>query len=132
MNDNELRNAAVDMMKNAYAPYSDFFVGAALLGKSGKVYLGSNVENASFTAGCCAERTALFAAVASGEREFSALAIAGGKHGELTNACPPCGVCRQALSEFCKPDMPVILATKDGFIKMTFGELLPMSFELNT
>lgn len=130
MNELELRNLAVEMAAKAYAPYSGFYVGAALLAKSGKVYLGCNIENAAYSVCVCAERTALFKAVSEGEREFEAIAIAGGRGGEIKAPCPPCGACRQALSEFCDSQMPIILASEDGYIKTTLGELLPMTFEL--
>lgn len=107
----------------AYAKYSGFQVGAALVGKSGQVYLGVNIENASYPAGLCAERSALASAVTAGETEFSAIAIVGGEEDE---PCFPCGICRQVLSEFCPPDFPVILA--DGVYAL--GGLLPHSFVL--
>ena len=117
-------------MKNAYAPYSDFKVGAALLTKSGKVYTGCNIENASFTPTVCAERVAIFKAVSEGEREFSKIAVAGGKNGENSSVCPPCGVCRQVLREFVDPNEFLVLLCKgDGSWKeMTLEELLPMGF----
>ena len=107
----------------AYARYSGFRVGAALVGQSGQVYLGVNIENASYPAGICAERSAICAAVSAGEQSFSAIAIVGGEDGE---PCYPCGICRQVLSEFCGPDFPVILA--DGVYSL--GGLLPHSFAL--
>lgn len=107
----------------AYAKYSGFRVGAALVGESGQVYLGVNIENASYPAGICAERAALCAAVTAGEQRFSAIAIVGGDDGE---PCYPCGICRQMLSEFCGPELPVILA--DGVYPL--GGLLPHSFAL--
>jgi len=130
MTDRELVNAAIEATKRAYAPYSGFFVGAALLADSGKVYIGCNIENSSFSVTNCAERTALFTAVADGERKFKAIAIAGGKNGEITAPCTPCGVCRQALSEFCDKDLKVLIAKPDGYDEYTLGELLPKSFEL--
>ena len=90
MKDMELINAALGAAERAYAPYSGFFVGAALLCKSGAVYTGCNVENSSYGAACCAERTALFKAVSEGEREFAAIAIVGGKGGKVRAFCPPC------------------------------------------
>ena len=118
-------------MKMAYAPYSGFFVGAALLGKSGKVYTGCNVENASFSPTICAERTAVAKAVSEGEREFFGLAVVGGKDGVIAGICPPCGVCRQVLAEFCKPDFPIYLGTGEGnFETVTLQELLPLGFSL--
>ena len=121
---------AKEAMERAYAPYSGFTVGAALLGKSGRVYVGCNVENASYPVTCCAERTALFAAVAAGEREFSALAVVGGRGGVVEDFCPPCGICRQALSEFCPAAFPVYLWRPDEVQCLTLGDLLPHSFRL--
>ncbi len=130
MTDIELVNAAIEATKRAYAPYSGFFVGAALLADSGKVYIGCNIENSSFSVTNCAERTALFTALADGARKFKAIAIAGGKNGEISEPCPPCGVCRQALSEFCEKDMRILIAKPNGYDEYTLGELLPKSFEL--
>lgn len=107
----------------AYAKYSGFHVGAALVGKSGQVYLGVNIENASYPAGLCAERSALASAVTAGETEFSAIAIIGE---DDDDPCYPCGICRQVLAEFCPPDFPVILS--DGVYAL--GGLLPHSFSL--
>ena len=125
-----LAEAARKAAQSAYAPYSGFQVGAALLTEENKLYTGCNIENASFSPTVCAERTALFKAVSEGERKFKAIAVAGGKGGKINGICTPCGVCRQALSEFCSPDMPVVLAKGEGFMLITLGELLPMSFEL--
>ncbi len=116
----EIANAVRD---KAYAKYSGFRVGAALVGESGQVYLGVNIENASYPAGICAERSAICAAITAGEQKFSAIAIVGGEDGE---PCYPCGICRQVLSEFCGPDFPVILS--DGVYPL--GGLLPHSFAL--
>ncbi len=124
MTEHELFSLAAKARENAYAPYSHYAVGAALLTKSGEIYLGVNVENASFGATNCAERTAIFSAVAAGEREFDAIAIAGGRMGQEPSDCTPCGICRQVLAEFCRPDFKVIL--KDGAHRL--DELLPMSF----
>ncbi len=111
--------------EKAYAEYSGFYVGAALVAASGQVYLGVNVENASYPAGLCAERAAFAAAITAGEREFTAIAIVGGE--EKTDApCFPCGICRQVLAEFCPPEFPVILT--DGVYAL--GGLLPHSFSL--
>lgn len=114
--------------KKAYAPYSKFKVGAALLAKDGTVYTGCNIENASFGLTNCAERTAVFKAVSEGVKSFSAIAIAGGKK----DVAMPCGACRQVLAEFCKPDMPVRCVSLDGKIvrDYTLGELLPGTFSL--
>lgn len=130
MTDTELCRAAVDVMKNAYAPYSDFLVGAALLCGDGSVFTGCNIENASFSATVCAERTAIFKAVSEGKKDFMKIAIAGGKGGKITSACSPCGVCRQVLSEFCRPDFQVLLVTPDGFERYTLSELLPKVFKI--
>lgn len=124
-----LFEAAKSARDYSYSPYSDYAVGAALLAKSGKIYTGVNVENASFSATNCAERTAIFKAVSEGEKEFEAIAIAGGKAGDSSSAdCTPCGVCRQVLAEFCDEDFNVIVqeAGKPELVKL--GELLPMSF----
>ena len=126
----ELIASAKQAAKKAYAPYSNFTVGAALLTKSGKIYLGCNIENSSFSVTNCAERTALFSAVADGEREFEAIAIVGGKGGNLSEPCLPCGVCRQALSEFCDKDMRVIIAFDDSFKEYALSDLLPEAFKL--
>ena len=101
MTDQELMSLAVEARKQSYSPYSSFRVGAALLAKSGKVYLGCNIENAAYTPTNCAERTALFKAVSEGEREFTAIAIVGGRGETIADFCAPCGVCRQVLAEFC-------------------------------
>lgn len=118
-------------MQFAYTPYSGFCVGAALLTKSGKVYRGCNVENASYSPTICAERTAFFKAVSEGEREFEAIAIVGGTGGALTEFCPPCGVCRQVMCEFCNDDFRIVLGRKDGeYTELTLAELLPHRFSL--
>ncbi len=129
----ELALTAIKAMNTAYAPYSAYRVGAALLATSGRVYTGCNIENASYTPTVCAERTAVFKAVSEGEREFAMLAVAGGKDGAVAGVFPPCGVCRQVLSEFCAPEMPIILVKDaDGNGEMyTLGELLPMAFNLD-
>ncbi|MBQ7380700.1 MAG: cytidine deaminase [Clostridia bacterium] len=128
MTDFELMCAAENAREKAYSPYSDFKVGAALLTKSGKVYLGCNIENASFTPTVCAERVAFFEAVKNGETDFEAIAIVGGKAGERPSACAPCGVCRQVMAEFCQKDFRILLGTKENFKAYTFGELFPLSF----
>ena len=128
MTDRELMELAVEARKKAYAPYSGFFVGAALLGKSGKVYTGCNVENAAYTPTNCAERTAVFKAVSEGEREFTAIAVVGGKGDALAELCAPCGVCRQVLAEFCGGDLRVILGTPDALQVTELGALLPHMF----
>ena len=129
MTDLELINLAVKARGNSYSPYSGFAVGAALLGKSGKISLGCNIENAAYTPTNCAERTAIFKAVSEGEREFEAIAIVGGKRGEdLNELCAPCGVCRQVLAEVCDMDFRLVLGTPEKIVTYTLGELLPASF----
>lgn len=128
MNYSELIRAAASVRENAYAPYSGFKVGAALLGKSSKVYVGCNVENASFSATNCAERTAFFTAVAAGERDFDAIAIVGGKDGGEIGVCAPCGVCRQVMAEFCQRDFRIVLGSPEKFTVYTLAEILPLAF----
>ena len=131
MTNEQLLNIAKEAMKNSYAPYSNFNVGAALLSKSGKVYTGCNVENAAYGVTNCAERTALFKAVSEGEREFVSIAIVGGLNGRLQDFCYPCGVCRQALSEFTDSFFKIILENAKGDVEVTtLYELLPNAFEL--
>ncbi len=128
MTDRELIERAIEARKMSYSPYSNFRVGAALLGKSGKIYTGCNVENAGYTPTNCAERTALFKAVSEGEREFTAIAVVGGKGEEIAEFCAPCGVCRQVLAEFCDKDFRVVLGTPENIQVYTLAELLPFSF----
>ena len=126
---NELVTLAIKAREKAYAPYSGYKVGAALKTKSGKIYLGCNIENASFSPTVCAERTAVFKAVSEGEREFEAIAVTGGKE-EISDFAPPCGVCRQVMSEFCKEDFKIILYNGKEEKVYTLKELLPLSFSL--
>ena len=130
MTPEELVQLAKEARKQSYCPYSGFAVGAALLCRDGKVYQGCNIENASFSPTICGERTAFFKAVFDGEREFEALAVAGGKAGEEISALfPPCGVCRQVMREFCELDSKIYMAKENGeFDSVTLGELLPYSF----
>ena len=128
MTDRELMEMAVQARKASYSPYSKFKVGAALLTKSGKTYLGCNIENAAYTPTNCAERTAVFKAVSEGELEFVAIAIVGGSGEEPAEFCAPCGVCRQVLAEFCEKDFKILLGTPDDFKAYTLAELLPFSF----
>lgn len=123
----------LEIRKNAYAPYSDFYVGAVLLTKSGKIYTGTNVENSSYPVGLCAERNVFSHAVSDGEREFELLVIAGGRADEnpynLKNYCSPCGMCRQFMNEFCPSDFMIIIAkSTDEYRACTMSELLPVSF----
>ena len=124
----KLCELAKEAMLRAYAPYSGFKVGAALLCADGTVYQGCNIENASYTPTVCAERTAFFKAISEGNREFAAIAICGGKDGVITGRFPPCGVCRQVMREFCRDDFPVYLVTPDGYEAVTLADLLPYSF----
>lgn len=130
MKDSELFEIAKAAAQNAYAPYSSFTVGAALLTKDGKVYTGCNIENAAFSPTNCAERTAFFKAVSEGEREFSAIAVAGGKNLSFEEFCFPCGVCRQVMSEFCDEDFRIIAGNSEGVKSFTLAELLPEGFGL--
>ena len=129
----KLMDTAIEQLKFSYTPYSNFKVGAALLTKSGKIYTGCNIENASYTPTNCAERTAFFKAVSEGVRDFQAICIVGGKDGKLTEYTAPCGVCRQVMMEFCNPDtFQIILATsKDQYEIFTLKELLPLGFGPN-
>ena len=131
MTDKELMALAVEARKMSYSPYSNFRVGAALLGKSGKVYLGCNVENAAYSPTNCAERTAVFKAVSEGEKEFTAIAIVGGMGETIADFCAPCGVCRQVLAEFCDKDFRLVLGNPEQIKTYTFEEILPLSFGKN-
>ena len=123
MNDNELIRRAAEFRSRAYAPYSGFAVGAALLAASGRVYGGVNVENASYPVGICAERAAVAAAVTAGEHDFEALAVIA----DSPAPCAPCGMCRQMLMEF--PLKRIILANTAGAMRvLTLAELLPHAF----
>ena len=128
MSAEKLISLAVEAMGKAYAPYSGFQVGAALLCSDGTVFTGCNIENAAYSPTNCAERTAVFKAVSEGHKDFAAIAICGGKGGKISSLCTPCGVCRQVLSEFCKEDFSIYLAHKDGYKTLTLGDLLPYSF----
>ena len=123
---------AEEARARSYAPYSDFSVGAALLCADGSIYTGANIENASFTPTVCAERVAFFSAIHDGHRDFVAIAIVGGKKGlDADKSCPPCGVCRQVMSEFCKGDFQIILAGEKEPLVLTLDELMPLRFEWN-
>lgn len=125
-----LVQAAADMLKFSYAPYSGFYVGAALLSVDGRIFTGCNIENAAYTPSNCAERTAFFRAVSEGVKEFSAIAIVGGPGGNWDRFCSPCGVCRQVMREFCNPEsFEIVLAARNGKRKVwLLEELLPESF----
>ena len=126
----DLMKLAIEARKSSYSPYSRFAVGAALLCDDGSVYTGCNIENAAYSPTNCAERTAFYKAVSEGQRNFKAIAIAGGKE-ELTT-CYPCGVCRQVMSEFCLPDQFDVVCGVSGeaFEIIKLEELLPKSFQL--
>ena len=125
----KLMDLAREAMTHAYAPYSGFSVGAALLCADGTVYQGCNLENASFTPTICAERTAFFKALYDGHRDFTTIAVCGGKGGVITGSFPPCGVCRQVMREFCEDDFTIyIMGAGDSYEKVTLAELLPHSF----
>ena len=128
----KLALSAKEARSLAYSPYSGVTVGAALITDDGKIYLGANVENASFSLTECAERVAIFKAITAGERKFSAIAIAGGKTNcDVSGTFPPCGACRQVLAEFCPPDMPVLLVNEEGYSVHKLSELLPFGFDKN-
>ena len=129
MTDKELLTMAIDALEKSYSPYSGCKVGAALLCENGKVFTGTNIENAAFGPTVCAERVAVFKAVSEGERDFLKIAVAGGKNGAINGIFAPCGVCRQVLREFCNDNFEILLGeTKDEFKKVTLKDLLPLSF----
>lgn len=126
----QLIRIAIDNLKHSYAPYSHFNVSAAVVMESGEIYTGVNVENASFPAGICAERNAIFHAIGCGETTILGIAIVGGPNYTIKNYCAPCGICRQVMREFCDPEqMSVILAKSEtNYKEMTLEELMPESF----
>ncbi len=124
--DTELLALADKAMENAYAPYSDFKVGAALLCSDGTVFTGCNIENASYGATNCAERTAIFKAVSEGHREFDAIAIVSSGGGETY----PCGICRQVMGEFA-PNLRIVLRDNEGTVtSYNFADIMPKFFSL--
>lgn len=125
-----LIEAAFEKLPDSYAPYSHFHVAAAALFGSGKIYTGVNVESSSYGLTICAERNAIFHAVAEGERKLLAIAIVGGRDGSVTDYCMPCGACRQVMRDFGDPDKTLVICarTPDDYIEKTLGELLPCSF----
>lgn len=125
---NELCKLAMEAMAHAYAPYSGFKVGAALLCADGTVYQGCNIENAAYSPTNCAERTAFFKAVYDGHRDFTAIAVCGGKDGVIAGTFPPCGVCRQVMREFCGDDFLIYLVKSSGYEAVTLSQLLPFGF----
>lgn len=131
MEKQSLIERAKQAANNAHAPYSGFQVGAALLTKDGKIFTGCNIENGSFGATCCAERTAFFKAVSEGARQFEAIAVVGGKNGDFSKPCLPCGICRQVMAEFCGSDFEILLQGEDGTSKIyKLSDLLPHTFSL--
>ncbi len=131
MTPQELIHLAKNAMTLSYSPYSGYQVGAALLCADGTVFTGCNIENAAYSPTVCAERTAFFKAVSEGHQEFTAMAICGGKGGCIESIFPPCGVCRQVMTEFCKEDFTLYLAGKgDTYETCTLAEILPKSFSL--
>ncbi len=125
----QLIETANKAREKAYAPYSGFTVGAALLATDGRVFTGCNIENSAYTPTCCAERVAIFKAVSEGCKAFDAIAVVGGKGDCVRDKCYPCGVCRQVMSEFCSEDMKIYFSNGDI---ITLGELLPFGFSLKT
>ena len=133
INEKLLIKKAFEAQSYSYAPYSNFNVGAALLGSNGKIYQGCNIENAAFSPTNCAERTAFFKAVSEGQKEFSAIAIVGSKNGtdkNNTSFCAPCGVCRQVMMEFCNPKTfkIIMLKAENELMEVTLEELVPYGF----
>ena len=128
MTPEKLIELAKEAKNHAYAPYSRYQVGAALLCADGTVYQGCNIENAAYGPTNCAERTAIFKAIYDGKRDFTAIAVCGGKDGEITAAFPPCGVCRQVMREFCGDDFLIYIVGKDTYQTVTLADLLPYSF----
>ena len=129
-NKKALVESACKARLKAYSPYSGFCVGAALLCPDGRIYEGANIENASYGACNCAERTAFFNAVNEGRREFCAIAIVGARRGEeISSFCAPCGICRQVMAEFCPPDFEILLYNGKEIKTYTLSALLPESFD---
>lgn len=123
-----LMTRANEMRAFSHVPYSHYRVGAVLVGKSGKEYTGCNLENAAYSPSICAERTAFAKAVSEGEKNFKCIAVVGGREGEISPDCSPCGVCRQVMAEFCDADFEVILGTPDDFKVYKFNDILPLTF----
>jgi cytidine deaminase len=126
--DKELMIKAAEARGRSYTPYSHYRVGAALLSKDGSVFTGCNIENATYTPTVCAERTAFFKAVSEGVTEFEKIAIVGGREGEVSEFCSPCGVCRQVMAEFCDENFIVLLGNADKFSAYPLKEILPFAF----
>ena len=131
LTEKELLELAIKAADFAYVPYSKFRVGAALECSDGTVFTGCNVENSSYGATNCAERTAIFKAVYDGRRDFVAIAVCGGKDGVITGQFPPCGVCRQVMREFCGDDFKILMVNPEGYEEVTLAQLLPYSFSVS-
>ena len=125
-----LLEQAKNALQNAYAPYSAFRVAAALECADGSIFTGVNIENASYGATLCAERSAFATAITQGKRDFVRILIIGGKGGEITDFCPPCGICRQVMGEFCKKEFEIILYDGKDYRTYTLAQLLPEGFTL--
>ncbi|MCI9361775.1 MAG: cytidine deaminase [Hungatella sp.] len=130
MDTKTLIQEAINVLPNSYVPYSHFHVAAALLCKGGTVYTGINIENAAYAPTICAERSAFVRAVNDGKREFEAIVICGGNDGIVSDYCPPCGVCRQVMREFCDPKTFRIILAKspEEYKEFTLEQFLPMGF----
>lgn len=124
----KLIKEANEVRKNCYTPYIDYRVGAALLTKGDKIYLGCNIQDAVLTTNVCAERVAFYKAISDGEKDFKAIAIVGGASGEISEFCTPCGICRQVMCEFCDDEFEIILT--NGKVEKIYKlkDLLPLSF----
>lgn len=128
MSKEKLIEEAKRIRQNAYVPYSEFPVGASLKTSAGKIYTGCNIENAAYPVSCCAERVAIFKAISAGETEFTEMAVVA----DTDRPVPPCGSCRQVMSEFFKEDMPIYLTNLSENVKtVSVKELLPFSFNPN-
>ena len=127
----QLIKSAIDARKNAYTPYLEFQTGAAILTKEDKIFTGCNIQSAVLSPNICAERTAIFKAVSEGYKDFKAIAVVGGSIDKgIEDYCPPCGICRQVMLEFCDPDTFYIILAKseNDFIIYSLAELSPLSF----
>lgn len=133
MTDQELMDLAYQARELSHSPYSHFAVGAALLDTHGTVYTGCNVENASFTPTCCAERVAFFKAVSNGVASFEKIAIVGAPAGQAPDKfIMPCGVCRQVMLEFCEDDFIILVTDGNGIKTHRLGDIMPGAFRLDT
>mgnify|MGYP002621593209 CR=1 FL=1 len=132
MFDNKIYDILINELKNSYSPYSNFNVAAVLVTKEGDIYTGCNIENASYSATVCAERTAIFKAISEGHNDFKMIAIAGGYKGKIEDECKPCGVCLQVLTEFCDSDFKIYLINgENSYKEYMLKDFLPKPFDLN-